>query len=752
MRARVQISFLTYVLGGLVLSARAETAVNITQHHNNSSRDGLYIDPAFTQAAAANVQRDLAFDGTIAGHVYAQPLYLDKGPGGRPAVFVVTESDNVYALDAGTGAVIWQRQVGGPMPKSGLPCGNIDPLGITGTPVIDLPSRQLFFDAMTTPDGGTTAKHLIFALDVDTGKIKSGWPVDVNAKASFLGKAFNSKVQNQRGALAVVGGILYVPYGGLAGDCGDYRGWLVGVPLNNPANVVAWAPAAAGGGSWAPGGVASDGSHLFIATGNTFGASTWSGGEAILHFQSGPVFSGRPSDYWSPLNWQTLDAQDLDLGGSGPLLVDLPGATPSQLVIALGKDGNAYVLDRASLGGVSTPLAQAHVSTFPIIQAGAAYRTTQGTYIVLKGDQLISLRLGAAHPPSITRAWATSLNGRGSPFVTTTDGTHDVVVWAVGSEGDHRLHGFDGDTGAEVFSGGGADELMTGTRRSNTGIVAHGRIYFAADSKVYTFTAPPIEPIVLTRQITGSTNALWDFSTLTNEFQIIELKTEKIMDAGTNFIHAAFAAPYAQDGRGRLAGSGSASVVLSSNVTDPQTNALGATYVSKGSVTSSKGVARLVLSVKVSGQALLGDNQHPVAQRSVILNVNSSAKFDAKTNQMSARVSGTASTRGLLSLSNRRQLADVFPAELGDGSWTLGLQFGLISGNKASGTATVTLSTGQVYPFTCAGTFAPRTGQWKLNLKGVGAGKGSNLQVIAQGSDITKIVGRVSGQSVKIKL
>src|SRR6266576_3255114 len=120
-RMRVRISFLACVLGGFVLSAGAQTAVNITQHHNHSSRDGLYLEPAFTQAAAANLQRDLAFDGTIAGHVYAQPLYLDDGPGGRPTVFVVTESDNVYALDAAAGTVIWQRQVGAPMPLSRLP-------------------------------------------------------------------------------------------------------------------------------------------------------------------------------------------------------------------------------------------------------------------------------------------------------------------------------------------------------------------------------------------------------------------------------------------------------------------------------------------------------------------------------------------------------------------------------------------------------------------------------------------------------
>ena len=236
-----------------------KSAVNVIQHHNHDSRDGLYVEPAFTQAAASGLKRDLGFDGTIVGNVYAQPLYLDSGPGGRAMIIVVTESNKVYALDAADGSVIWQLNVGTPMPLSRLPCGDIDPLGITGTPVVNLPSRTLFFDAMTTPDGGTTAKHLIFALNVDTGATKAGWPVDVNASASFGSTTFTSLTQNQRGALAVLGGTVYVPYGGHFGDCGIYHGWLVGVPLGNPTNVVAWATAAPQGGSWAVGGVASDG-------------------------------------------------------------------------------------------------------------------------------------------------------------------------------------------------------------------------------------------------------------------------------------------------------------------------------------------------------------------------------------------------------------------------------------------------------------------------------------------------------------
>jgi hypothetical protein len=476
----------------------AKGAINVPEHHNHASRDGLYVDPAFTPAAAAALTRDLGFSGSISGNVYAQPLYVEGGPGGRAMIIAVTESNNVYALDAADGSVIWQRNVGPPVQHANLPCGDIIPLGITGTPVVDLPTRALLFDAMTTPDNGATVEHLIYSMNVDTGATNSGWPVHVNTTATSGSTVFNSYTQNERGALAVVGGNVYVPYGGHAGDCDIYYGWLVGVPLDNPTNVLAWATAARGGGSWAVGGVASDGLNPFIATGNTFGATVWSGGESIIRFQPSPTFSNQTNDYWAPTNWVALDSGDVDLGGSGALLVDVPGATPSQLIVSLGKDGNAYLLNRTNLGGVSLPVAQAHVSSSAIIQAAATYRTTLGTYVVFCGNstQLSAFRIGATSPPTITSVWTVSQGGRGSPFVTSTDGASNAIVWGIGSEGDQRLHGFDGDTGAVRFSGGGANELMAGTRRFNTGIAARGRIYVANDSRVYAFTVP-VPPIAL---------------------------------------------------------------------------------------------------------------------------------------------------------------------------------------------------------------------------------------------------------------
>ena len=115
--------FIVIFLWTALLPANAQ--VNVTQKNNNLSRDGLYIDAAFTPANAANLIRDLNFNGTISGNVYAQPLYIEGGPNGS-MVIAVTESNNVYALDANDGSIIWQRNLG-PAVTSGLPCGNINP-------------------------------------------------------------------------------------------------------------------------------------------------------------------------------------------------------------------------------------------------------------------------------------------------------------------------------------------------------------------------------------------------------------------------------------------------------------------------------------------------------------------------------------------------------------------------------------------------------------------------------------------------
>ena len=485
-----------YVLAATSLfgTSFAVTAqVNVTQEHNNASRDGVYIDAAFTPSAAAQLTRDLNFDGTIAGNVYAQPLYIEGGPNG-PMVIAVTESNNIYALSADTGTVIWQVNLGPSVPLSQLSCGNIDPVGITGTPVVDLASRSLFVDALIN---GTTKKHFIYSLNVDTGVTNAGWPLDVNATANYNGLNFISSVQEERGAVALVNGIVYVSYSGYAGDCGSYRGWVVGVDNNNPTNVHAWATTAIGGGIWGHGGVASDGTNMFVVTGNTFNTGgNWMGGEAIIRLQAGPSWTGQSTDYWTPTNWFSLDSSDTDLGGVSATMVDVPGATPSQLVLALGKDNNAYLIDRNNLGGITSPVALASVSGINRGTSAVTYHTSQGTYVAFHNDAgaIKAYIITATNPPALLFAWSQNQNGRGSPWVTTTDGTNNVIVWVAGVAGDQRLHAYDGDTGAVIYAGGGTNELMTGTRQWNTGLAARGRIYFGADNKVYAFKLPSATP------------------------------------------------------------------------------------------------------------------------------------------------------------------------------------------------------------------------------------------------------------------
>ena len=484
------ITILVLALCNLV--PRTSAQVNVTQEHNNPSRDGVYIDAAFTPAAAANLTRDLGFAGTISGNVYAQPLYIEGGPNG-PMIIAVTELNNVYALDATTGLPIWSRtDIGPPVPST--PCGGFNPTGITGTPVVDLPSRRLFFDALinTNPN-----KHFIYSLDVDTGVTTSGWPVDVNATASYNGINFVSFAQEERGGLALVNGIVYISYSGYVGDCGNYHGWVVGIDINNPSSVGGWATTATGGGIWGHGGVASDGTNMFVVTGNTFNTGgNWLGGEAIIRLQAGPTWTGQPTDYWVPTNWLSLDNSDTDLGGVSATVIDVPGATPSQLVLALGKDSNAYLVNRNNLGGITSPVAQANVSGTNRGISAVTYHTSQGTYFAFHNDAgaVRAYKVTPTNPPTIVFAWSQGQDGRGSPWVTTTDGTNNTIVWYAATGGDQRLHAYDGDTGAIIYAGGGTNELMSGTRQWNTGIAARGRIYFGADNKIYAFRLPAGTP------------------------------------------------------------------------------------------------------------------------------------------------------------------------------------------------------------------------------------------------------------------
>ena len=465
------------------------SGVAVFQHHKTASRSGVFVDPAFTKAAAAGVHPVPGFSAAINGPTYAQPLFLDNAIGGKDVLIVATEQNIVYALDAATGAVIWQTPpLAPPVALNDLPCGNIDPLGITGTPYVEVGTRTIYLGAMTTPDGGSTKQHLIYALSLDDGSVKSGWPVDVGAAVS----GFTPDVQNQRGALLVQGGILYVPYGGHYGDCGNYHGWVVGVDVTDPSKVKAWSTAAQGGGAWSAGGVSGDGTSVYVTTGNTFNASSWGGGDAVIRLAAGPKFSGATKDYYAPQNWKQLDSSDTDMGTHA--LITAPGVTPSELVAGFGKDGNMYLMDHANLGGVGHELVKASIATGEVTGAVTTYTTSSGTYVAFRidggtgascpnggGGNMAAVKLVAGSPPRIMPVWCAQENDQSLPITSMTDANgSDAIVWNMGAQ----LYGYDAETGAELFRGGS----LANVRYFNTPIIAKGRLYIAGDDQVYAFT------------------------------------------------------------------------------------------------------------------------------------------------------------------------------------------------------------------------------------------------------------------------
>ena len=492
-RANVWRALAVALAGLLAVPARAESVLT---YHARPDRSGNYTIPQLTWDHAHALHLDDGFAGRFEGHLYAQPLYWRPPSVAVGLVVVASESNVVTALDAASGKPVWTRNLGRPAPLSAFGCGNIDPLGITGTPVIDEANGILYLDAMVADPAGP--RHHIFALSLKDGAPLPGWTIEVADALRAQGQAFDSRVQNQRGALTILKRTLYVPYGGFFGDCGDYHGWVVGVQLVDPHRISVWRTRGRGGGIWAPGGIASDGESLYVATGNTLGARDWADGEAVFRLAPDLHHSERASDFFAPPDWRALDARDADLGGTNPLPLAVESGTGAHaLVLALGKDERAYLLDPLNLGGIGGSLVAERVAAYPIRTAPAAYPAGAGTVFAAfqrqgvrcpnrERGELTVLKITAGTPPALATAWCGAVSGAGSPIVTTTDGTANPIVWMLGAEGDNRLYGFRGDSGERLF----VSQPLAGLRHFQTLIAADGRLFVGADGRLYAFDLP----------------------------------------------------------------------------------------------------------------------------------------------------------------------------------------------------------------------------------------------------------------------
>jgi hypothetical protein len=465
---------------------------SVTQRGGDSARTAHWVNAALTTAHVANMAPDSDFKATFTGEMSAVPLFLAGATPGKGMFFAATTQNDVYALDELTGATLWTRNIGAQ--RTGGPGPGIKNRGIVSTPIIDAATRVIYVAASMA--SGT---HEIHALSIDAdGAELAGWPVDVS-KVKAGSVAFNSTDQNQRSALSLVDGILYVAFGGYYGDGGSYHGWVVSVKTSDPTQVAGWATLGAQEGIWAAGGLASDGNGVFAITGNGK-ASTRDNtdSEEIIRITGMSVPNRDDANLFYPDIWSSgMNNGDKDFGSCSPTVLTVPDSTPGKLVVAPAKPGHVYFLDAAKLGGGSgqlTDLLVAATDKESVYTAPTAYQSGSDVWIAIStqlgsvcpggvsSGNVMGIHLQPGKPPTPEIKWCATMNSsddevrRRSPISTNSDDAGaDPVIWFMSGS---SLVAFKGDTGEAIpFAGGSCD----GVHRFTSPIAVNGRIVVGAD-------------------------------------------------------------------------------------------------------------------------------------------------------------------------------------------------------------------------------------------------------------------------------
>jgi hypothetical protein len=363
------------------------SATAVLTYHNDSARTGQFTsETVLTTSNVKSATFGKKFSQQVDGYVYAQPLFvpaLTVGGQTHDVVFVVTENNSIYAFDANAaGPALWHINVGTALSCSDLnDCGDLVPgAGITGTPVIDLATQTMYLVALVKSAG--VFHHRLHAIDLLTGADKFGGPVEVSPTAPGTGAnsqngvvQFDPGTHYQRCALLLAGGAVYVGIGANAESNTDNHGWIVGYKASNLASTMTFC--ASPDDDWVSiwqsgGGLASDpAGYVYAETANgTFDVDTGGRdyGDTALKLDS----TGKVVDYFTPYNQAALSSADIDFGSANPVVLpDQTGATPHEL-LASGKPGILYVIDRDSMGHYQS------ASNGQIVQSVPAFPNTSG--------------------------------------------------------------------------------------------------------------------------------------------------------------------------------------------------------------------------------------------------------------------------------------------------------------------------------------------------------------------------------------
>jgi hypothetical protein len=266
------------------------------------------------------------------------------------------------------------------------------------------------------------------------------------------------------------------------------------INIANPTMSAAWRGTGQGEAIWAAGGMASDGVGVFATTGdNRSGSATHADSEEVVKVTGMAQVDRTAGRFW-PAHWRSMDQADLDFASVSPVVITVPGSTPSTLVAATAKDGHFYLLNPTNLGGMGGQIQDLQIAGggMSIRAAQAAYVSTSGVHVVTNGNNLqcppgsngslISVLVSPGSPPTAKAQWCASGGGAASPMATSTDGKGaETIVWHFGGGG---LKGYDGDTGAMIVNAGGC----SGVRDWTTPIAVKGRVIVGGDGKLCSYS------------------------------------------------------------------------------------------------------------------------------------------------------------------------------------------------------------------------------------------------------------------------
>jgi hypothetical protein len=496
--------------------------VSVTTSRNDNSRDGQNLsETILTPANVSASSFGKLFSHPVNGYVYAQPLYVPNvsipGLGTHNVVYVATQHDSVYAFDADskTGmntSPLWHRSF--IYPKHGITtvssgdvsCNDIVPeIGITSTPVIDAVTGTMYLIAKTKENGKFFQR--LHALDITTGKERSGSPVVIRARVKGNGDGnvngvvyFDPLHEGQRPGLLLQNGSVQI---GWASHCdnGPYHGWVMSYDETTLKQTAVWnsTPNGGLGGVWQSGtGLAADSDfNIFLATGNgTYdgkkGGDDFSDTVGKLAPPVGNRF--RLADWFTPYNQLSLSQNDADVGSGGVLL--LPdqgmGAPHQHLLVQVGKEGSIYLIDRDKMGHFnpnSNKIVQDMENAISGMWATAAW-WNNNVYFGGSGDVLRQYTFDPTTGLLSTGAVWVSPTYFGFPGSTpsiSANGTSDAIVWALQTDnygsGSATLHAYDAlNIGTELYntSQSGSRDDPGGSVKFTVPTVANGKVYVPA--------------------------------------------------------------------------------------------------------------------------------------------------------------------------------------------------------------------------------------------------------------------------------